>query len=102
MITIVDYGMGNLGSLVNMFKKIGVTANIESKAVLIKKAQKILLPGVGSFDAAMKRINTSPGLLDALNYKAKVDRIPILGVCLGMQLLTRTSEEGTLLGLDWI
>ena len=102
MITIVDYGMGNLGSLINMFKKIGVIASIESKANIIKKAQKILLPGVGSFDAAVKRINTSPDLLEVLNYKAKVDCIPILGVCLGMQLLTRSSEEGTLPGLDWI
>ena len=102
MITIIDYGMGNLGSLVNMFKRIGVNVAIESDPTIIKKSKKILLPGVGSFDAAMKCINNTPDLLEVLNYKAKIDCVPILGVCLGMQLLTRSSEEGILSGLDWI
>lgn len=102
MITIIDYGMGNLGSLVNMFKRIGVSVVIESDPTIIKKSKKILLPGVGSFDAAMKCINNTPDLLEVLNYKAKIDCVPILGVCLGMQLLTRSSEEGILSGLDWI
>ena len=101
MILIIDYGMGNLGSVLNMFKKIGVKAKISSDLKEINEAKKILLPGVGSFDTAMKKINES-GLLDVLNKKALIDKIPILGICLGMQLMTNSSEEGKLPGLGWI
>lgn len=101
MITIVDYGMGNLGSILNMFKRIGVDAIVTGDLKAIDNAIKILLPGVGAFDNAMKRINES-GLRDVLDRKALVERVPILGICLGMQLLTRSSEEGKLSGLGWI
>ena len=101
MITIVDYGMGNLGSVFNMFKKIGVTSKITSDLKEIEKAEKLLLPGVGAFDNAMKRINES-GLRPILDYKALEEKIPILGICLGMQLLTLKSEEGKEGGLGWI
>lgn len=102
MITIVDYGIGNLGSIKNMFKRIDVKAEIISDVNILKNAAKILLPGVGSFDAAMQSIKSIPGLIEVLNNKAKIDQVPILGVCLGMQLLTRSSEEGSLKGLNWI
>lgn len=101
MITIVDYGMGNLGSIKNMFKYIGVEAIIESDVDKIKNASKILLPGVGSFDTAMKKINESD-LKELLNEKALKEQVPVLGICLGMQLLTNSSEEGNLAGLGWI
>ncbi len=101
MITIVDYGMGNLGSIKNMFKYIGVEATIESDVDKIKNASKILLPGVGSFDTAMKKINESD-LKEVLNEKALKEQVPVLGICLGMQLLTNSSEEGSLAGLGWI
>lgn len=101
MITIVDYGMGNLGSIKNMFKYIGVDAIIESDIDKIKNASKILLPGVGSFDTAMKKINETD-LKEVLNEKALKEQIPVLGICLGMQLLTNSSEEGALSGLGWI
>lgn len=101
-IVIVDYGMGNTGSMVNMFKRIGVKAVIQSDPSLIQNADKLVLPGVGAFDSAMIRINSAHGLRDMLNQKALIDRIPVLGVCLGMQLMTRSSEEGTLPGLGWI
>ena len=101
MITIVDYGLGNLGSIQNMFKYIGVKARIESDVDKIKSASKILLPGVGSFDTAMKKINKN-GLKDVLYEKAVKEQIPVLGICLGMQLLTNSSEEGCLSGLGWI
>ena len=101
MITIVDYGMGNLGSIKNMFKYIGVEAVIENDVDKIKNASKILLPGVGSFDAAMQRINQN-GLKEVLDEKVLKEKIPILGICLGMQLLTNSSEEGSLNGLGWI
>ncbi|QIW09660.1 imidazole glycerol phosphate synthase subunit HisH [Francisella sp. LA112445] len=101
MITIVDYGMGNLGSIKNMFKYIGVESVIENDLDKIKNASRILLPGVGSFDTAMKKINESD-LKEVLNEKALKEQIPVLGICLGMQLLTNSSEEGSLSGLGWI
>ena len=102
MITIVDYGMGNLGSMRNMFKRIGANVTVESDPSALVHAEKLVLPGVGSFDAAMGRINESSGLRDLLEHKANVEKVPILGVCLGMQLLTSSSDEGELHGLGWI
>jgi glutamine amidotransferase len=101
MITIVDYGMGNLGSVKNMFKFIGVKSTIESDPDKIKSASKILLPGVGSFDTAMEKINKN-NLKEVLDEKALKERVPVLGICLGMQLLTKSSDEGSLDGLGWI
>jgi imidazole glycerol-phosphate synthase subunit HisH len=101
MITIVDYGMGNLGSLSNMFKRIGVESEITSDHERLLSAKKILLPGVGAFDAAMERINAG-GFREILDKKALDEKIPVLGICLGMQLLTNSSEEGKLPGLGWI
>ena len=101
MIIIADYGMGNLGSVLNMFKRIGVEAQISSDLEVISRASKILLPGVGAFDTAMSRI-CEMGLKEILNKKALFEKVPILGICLGMQLLTNRSEEGKLPGLGWI
>ena len=83
MIVIVDYGMGNLGSVENMFKRIGAKAIISNDLNIISKASKIVLPGVGSFDSAMKKISSS-GLLNILNNKALIEKVPVLGICLGM------------------
>ena len=101
MISIIDYGMGNVGSVVNMLRHIGATCEVTRNPQKLEKASKILLPGVGAFDAAVSRINNS-GLREILEKKASLERIPILGICLGMQLLTRKSEEGTQPGLGWI
>jgi imidazole glycerol-phosphate synthase subunit HisH len=101
MITVIDYGMGNLGSIINMFKKIGVASIITSDLEEIKTATKLLLPGVGSFDKAMQRINDS-GIKEVLDFKALKEETPVLGICLGMQLLTNNSEEGTEKGLGYI
>ena len=101
MISIVNYGMGNLGSIVNMFKKINVKTALVSTADEIAVAKKILLPGVGAFDAAMFKINEL-GIKDILNKKALEEKIPVMGICLGMQLLTERSDEGVLPGLGWI
>lgn len=101
MISIVNYGMGNLGSIVNMYKKIGIKTELISTASEIGKATKILLPGVGSFDAAMEKI-AALGIREALDKKALQEKIPVMGICLGMQLLTKSSEEGKLPGLGWI
>ncbi|HUQ64957.1 MAG TPA: imidazole glycerol phosphate synthase subunit HisH [Flavitalea sp.] len=101
MITIIDYGMGNLGSISNMFKRIGVASEVTGDHGKIRAAKKILLPGVGAFDAAMERINEG-GLKPLLNEKVLNEKVPVLGICLGMQLLTNSSEEGKLPGLGWI
>lgn len=101
MITIIDYGIGNLGSVLNMFRRIGVPAEATSDLAAIERAEKILLPGVGAFGPAMKRIKED-GFKAVLNKKALEHKIPILGICLGMQLLTNGSEEATEPGLGWI
>ena len=101
MITIVNYGLGNLGSISNMLNRIGKTSELATSIEQIMKAEKLILPGVGSFDLAMKNLNES-GLLNTLNDKVLNQRTPVLGICLGMQLLTKGSEEGKLPGLGWI
>ena len=101
MITIVNYGMGNLGSVQNMCKRIGVPSEITGDPPIIAKSAKLLLPGVGAFDAAMQKIADS-GLREVLDKKVKEEKVPTLGICLGMQLLTNSSEEGVLPGLGWI
>ena len=101
MIAIVNIGMGNLGSILNMLEKIKVKSIISSDVNDILKAEKIILPGVGSFDNAMKNL-TDMNLVPLLNERVLKDKIPILGICLGIQLFTRQSEEGILPGLGWI
>jgi glutamine amidotransferase len=101
MITIVNYGLGNLGSVQNMLKRIGAPCKITSNLKEIEAAEKILLPGVGAFDSAIQKIDEL-NLRTVLIHKARVDKIPFLGICLGMQLLTRGSEEGVLKGLDLV
>ena len=101
MITIIDYGIGNLGSVLNMLKKLGVPAKITSIPEEILKSEKLLLPGVGSFDTAMTRLNES-GLFGVINEMVLEKGVPILGICLGMQLIMEGSEEGELPGFGWI
>ncbi len=101
MIVIVDYGLGNSRSILNMLHKIGAEAMISSKASDIEKAYKLILPGVGAFEKAMTNINNL-GLVPALNKKVMINKTPILGICLGTQLFTKESEEGNIHGLGWI
>jgi imidazole glycerol-phosphate synthase subunit HisH len=101
MITIVDYGTSNLGSMQNMLKKVGAASKIAASPDDLRDAEKIIVPGVGSFDAGMKKLLQS-GMIPLLNEKVLVERIPTLGVCLGMHLMTAGSEEGQLPGLGWI
>lgn len=98
---IIDYGLGNLGSIINMFRKIGVESTLSSEPSVIEKADKLVLPGVGSFDSGMKNLQER-GLVPILNKKVVQEKTPILGVCLGMQLMGKRSEEGSLPGLGWI
>jgi glutamine amidotransferase len=101
MITIIDYGLGNLVSVKNMLKKLGINSLTTDKPDEINSAKKLILPGVGAFDNGMKLIKEK-GLQDVLNKKVLIEKTPILGICLGMQLLTKSSEEGVLPGLGWI
>ncbi|MDD1756586.1 MAG: imidazole glycerol phosphate synthase subunit HisH [Methanomassiliicoccales archaeon] len=101
MILIVDIGMGNLGSIQNMLKRIKVEAKVSFDPSEIDKASKLVLPGVGAFDNAMQSLHQR-GLIDVLNQKVLRDRTPILGICLGMQLLGTDSEEGKMKGLGWM
>jgi imidazole glycerol-phosphate synthase subunit HisH len=101
MIVIVDYKTGNLGSIQNMLKKIGVRSVITSDYNEIKKADKIILPGVGAFDTGIANLHNL-NIWDILNEKVLVQKIPVLGICLGMQLLSESSEEGKYSGLGWI
>lgn len=101
MIVIIDYNTGNIGSIKNMLKRLGVPSVITKETAVIENAEKLILPGVGHFDYGMKNLKTS-GLIDVLNKKVLVDKTPILGICLGAQLLTEGSEEGIEKGLGWI
>ncbi len=99
-IVIIDYQVGNLSSIANMLKKVGQKSIISGDINEIKSADKLILPGVGSFDYGMNKLNES-GITEVLNEKALNDKIPFLGICLGAQLLTQSSEEGVLAGLGW-
>lgn len=101
MITILDYGIGNLGSVRNMFRRAGLDCQITCDPNVVEKATKIVLPGVGAFDRAMRRLNES-GLRSVLDQKAIHEKTPILGICLGMQLLTKGSDEGEIPGLGYV
>lgn len=101
MITIVDYGLGNLSSIKSMLRRIGFPSVITSDPEIISSADKLILPGVGAFDNGMRNLR-SKGLEPLLRRKALEEKVPVLGICLGMQLLCNGSEEGIEPGLGWI
>jgi len=101
MLTIIDYGVGNLGSIQNMLKKIGVDSLITSDIAEIEKADKLILPGVGKFDYGITQLQNK-NIIPILNEKVLIKKTPILGICLGVQLFSKKSEEGELPGLAWI
>jgi glutamine amidotransferase len=101
VIFVVDYGLGNIGALLNMFEYLGIDAEASADPSVFASAERIVLPGVGAFDNAMSRLR-SRGFVGPLTDAVIGRRVPILGVCLGMQLLTRGSEEGNQPGLGWV
>ncbi len=101
MVVIVNYGVGNLSSVQNMLRKAGAQVSISSEPQDILAADKLILPGVGHFDYGMKMLNQS-GLRDALDHFALELCRPVLGICLGAQILGHASEEGVAKGLGWI
>ncbi len=101
MVVIIDYGLGNLGTILSKLKRFEVEAIISSKPKEILAASKLILPGVGNFAQGMENLKKS-GLIPVLEEKVLNQKTPILGICLGMQLLTNFSEEGNVPGLGWI
>lgn len=101
MLVILDYGVGNLNSIRNMLKYIGVEAVISSDLSIVQKADKFILPGVGAFDHGIRSLRSST-YFEILERKVLENKTPLLGICLGAQLLATKSEEGDLPGLGWI
>lgn len=100
-VVIVDCGIGNIRSVQRMFEAVGGNAEVVTDPDSAFSCKRLVLPGVGAFDAGMRALQEN-GWLDVLNHIALERRVPVLGICLGMQLLCRRSEEGTLPGLGWI
>ncbi len=101
MITIIDYGLGNIQAFANIYKRLGLPVRIASTSEDLAGAKRIILPGVGAFDWAMTRLNKS-GMRERLEKLVLEDACPVLGVCVGMQMLAKCSDEGDLPGLGWI
>ncbi len=101
MIGIIDYGLGNIRAFSNIYKSLNIKYRIIKKSEELKDVSKIILPGVGAFDDAMKKFNIS-GLRDGVEKMILNEKIPLLGVCVGMQMLAESSDEGSEKGLGWI
>jgi len=101
IITIIDYGMGNLNSISNMLKYLNISSIITDQPEKIRHAKKLILPGIGAFDSAVNNLKERH-LWDCVNQMVSDHQIPILGICLGMQLMTKSSEEGQQLGFGWV
>lgn len=101
MITILDYGVGNLHSFLTMFKRLNIPVQTAATIEELSGASKLILPGVGAFDYAMQRFNDS-GMRAKVEQLVLSKKLPVLGICVGMQMLGTSSDEGILLGLNWI
>ena len=101
MIVIVDSGLGNVGSIYNMLRKIGVPASISHEPDAIAAGEKLILPGVGAYDEGVTKLQTL-GLWTVLHDAVQKQKKPVLGICLGMELMVNGSDEGELSGLGWI
>lgn len=101
MITLVNYGLGNIQAFANIYKRLNIPVVVASKSDELVHAEKVILPGVGAFDWAMTRLNES-GMRACLDDLVLVQKRPVLGVCVGMQMMANRSDEGKLPGLGWI
>jgi glutamine amidotransferase len=101
MIAILDYGLGNIKSFVNIYKRLGINVSIAHKESDLDNVSKLILPGVGHFDYAMKKFSDS-GMREKTSDLVMNAKVPVLGICVGMQILANKSEEGVLDGLGWV
>ena len=101
MITIIDYGVGNINAFVNVYKRVNVATKIARTVADLEDAQKLILPGVGHFDHAMSELIKS-GMREKLDELVIVQKLPVIGICVGMQMMGNSSDEGRLEGLKWI
>ena len=101
MITIIDYGLGNIQAFLNIYKKLHIPVQVAKSENDLEGASKLILPGVGHFDYAMQRFNDS-GMREKVESLVLQDNVPVLGVCVGMQIMANSSEEGVESGLGWI
>jgi len=101
MITLIDYGVGNIFAFQNVYKRLDIPTKIAKSSQDLMDAQKLILPGVGSFDYAMNRLNDS-GMREKLDELVLEKKIPVIGICVGMQMMGNRSEEGKEEGLKWI
>lgn len=101
MITLIDYGVGNINAFVNVYKRVDVPVKIAKTKEDLLDAQKLILPGVGHFDHAMSQLNNS-GMRDTLDELVLDKKVPVIGICVGMQMMANNSDEGNMEGLKWI
>ncbi len=101
MISIIDYGLGNIQAFVNVYNRLGIPVTVAKTSDALETASKLILPGVGAFDHAMELLEAS-GMRQTLDHLVLSKKVPILGICVGMQILANSSDEGKLHGLGWI
>jgi glutamine amidotransferase len=101
MITIIDYGLGNISAFANVYERLNIPVSVAKSADDLKDAIKIILPGVGAFDHAMSKLHHS-GMRETLDKLVLDRQVPVLGICVGMQILAKSSDEGILPGMAWI
>lgn len=100
-VSIIDYGVGNIRAFVQLYRRLNIAVSIADTPQAVTAAARLILPGVGAFDWAMSRLDAS-GLRDAVDAAAMERKVPILGVCVGMQMMAHRSDEGQRAGLGWI
>ena len=101
MITLIDYGVGNIFAFQNVYKRLNIPTKIAKRKEDLANAKKLILPGVGSFDYAMAQLNAS-GMREKLDELVLEKKVPVIGICVGMQIMGNRSDEGKLEGLKWI
>lgn len=101
MITLIDYGVGNINAFVNVYKRLDIPVRIAQTANDLENSEKLILPGVGHFDHAMQQLNNS-GMREKLDALVLEEKIPVIGICVGMQMMANSSDEGAERGLGWI